>query len=73
MTDPVIHIPAVMQGEFGIPRSRARMEIDLGRVLVNGRVLNPGEHDLLMSDCLAEDGNMHLSRRKDSTIDWGDK
>jgi len=35
----MIHLPAVLSGEFGIARSDARRRIALGRVKVNGVVV----------------------------------
>jgi RNA-binding protein YlmH len=63
--EQLIHIPAALEGEFGISRSQARMEIDLGRVKLNGRTLAPGEHDIPLSACLSRDGVAHLERRVD--------
>ncbi len=42
----LVHLPAVMQSEFGISRSEARRMIDQGGVTLGSEVLGPGEHDL---------------------------
>jgi tyrosyl-tRNA synthetase len=41
-----VHLPAVMQDEFGISRSEARRLIDQGGVTLGGEPLAPGEHDV---------------------------
>jgi tyrosyl-tRNA synthetase len=45
-SDGALHLPAVMEQEFGISRSEARRLIDQGGVLLGARTLEAGEHDV---------------------------
>jgi tyrosyl-tRNA synthetase len=43
-----VHLPAVIQREFGLSRSEARRLIDQGGVTLGERTLAPGEHDVAL-------------------------
>jgi len=44
--DGVIHLPAVLEREFGMSRSQARRLIDQGAVTLGEQTLGAGEHDV---------------------------
>src|SRR5205823_76577 len=44
--DGVVHLPAVIEREFGMSRSQARRLIDEGGVALGGETLTRGEHDV---------------------------
>jgi tyrosyl-tRNA synthetase len=46
--DGVVHLPAVMEREFGITRSEARRLIDQGAVALGEEQLAAGEHDVAL-------------------------
>ena len=41
-----VHLPALIADNMGMSRSRARQLIDTRNVSLDGRVLEPGEHDV---------------------------
>jgi tyrosyl-tRNA synthetase len=49
-----VHLPAVIQREFGLSRSEARRLIDQGGVTLGERTLAPGEHDVSLASAEGE-------------------
>jgi tyrosyl-tRNA synthetase len=45
-SDGAVHLPAVIEREFGVSRSEARRLIDQGGVSLGEQALAPGEHDV---------------------------
>ena len=46
--DGSVHLPAVIEAEFGLSRSEARRLIDQGAVSLGSQPLSPGEHDVAL-------------------------